>query len=44
MNALAVNSLTGIVTTDLAAITRGRFVPTAQLEKYIAHGVGWVPV
>ncbi len=43
MNAIEGHSLTGIVTTDLAAITRGRFVPTAQLEKYIAHGVGWVP-
>ena len=36
-------SLTGIVTTDLASVTRGRFVPTAHLKKNAAYGVGWVP-
>jgi glutamine synthetase len=35
--------LTGIVTTDLAAVTRGRFVPARRLEKVAAGtGVGWL--
>jgi glutamine synthetase len=35
--------LVGIVTTDLAAITRGRFVAADRLETTAATGVGWVP-
>ena len=35
--------LTGIVTTDLAAMTRGRFVPADKLESFAATGTGWVP-
>ncbi len=35
--------LAAIVTTDLAAVTRGRPVPADRLEKYAAAGVGWVP-
>jgi glutamine synthetase len=35
--------LVSIVTTDLAAITRGRSVPSANLERIAARGVGWVP-
>ena len=34
--------LTGIVTTDLTAITRGRFVAAPQTDERI-DGVGWVP-
>ena len=34
--------LAGIVTTDLAAITRGRFVPARRLERMAATGVGWL--
>lgn len=33
--------LTAIVTTDLAAITRGRFVP--DLDRQLETGVGWLP-
>jgi len=32
-----------IATTDLTAITRGRSIPAASLEKAAASGVGWVP-
>ncbi|MCK0198236.1 glutamine synthetase family protein [Ancylobacter sp. 6x-1] len=35
--------LTSIVTTDFAAITRGRPVPHKRLGSYAAAGVGWVP-
>lgn len=35
--------LVNIVTTDLAAITRGRPVSEARLAKAIETGVGWVP-
>jgi glutamine synthetase len=35
--------LAAIVTTDLAAITRGRPVPADRLPKYAEAGVGWVP-
>jgi glutamine synthetase len=35
--------LVSIVTTDIAAITRGRSIPSANLEHIAAHGVGWVP-
>jgi glutamine synthetase len=34
--------LAGVVTTDLAAITRGRFVAESKLEKIAATGVGWI--
>lgn len=34
--------LTGIVTTDLAAVTRGRFVATTDVEGTAATGVGWI--
>ncbi len=34
--------LTGIVTTDLAAVTRGRFVPARRLQRTAATGVGWL--
>ena len=36
------NSLTAVVTTDLAGITRGRFVPAPRAAEQIAT-VGWVP-
>lgn len=35
--------LVTIATTDLCAITRGRSVAAAKLEKVAAQGVGWVP-
>ena len=35
--------LTAIVTTDLVAITRGRFVPADRLESTRETGVGWLP-
>jgi len=35
--------LTAVVTTDLAAITRGRSVAAKDLEKIAATGIGWVP-
>jgi glutamine synthetase len=38
----ALQNLTGIVTTDLAAVTRGRFVATERLGKIAATGVGWL--
>ena len=43
MNHPADLPLTGVVTTDLSAITRGRFVPTARFEEGLPRGVGWVP-
>ena len=36
-------SLVSIVTTDLAAVTRGRPVTAARLEKTGETGIGWVP-
>lgn len=36
-------SLTTLVTTDLIGITRGRSVPTVDLDKYYEIGCGWVP-
>ncbi|HEV7285042.1 MAG TPA: glutamine synthetase family protein [Kaistia sp.] len=36
-------SLVSVVTTDLAAVTRGRPVTAARLEKTAETGVGWVP-
>ena len=36
------NSLTAVVTTDLAGITRGRFVPAPRAGEQVAT-VGWVP-
>ena len=35
--------LVSVVTTDIAAITRGRSVPAANLDHIAAQGVGWVP-
>lgn len=35
--------LAAIVTTDLAAITRGRFVPADEVEAGLATGIGWLP-
>lgn len=35
--------LTSIVTTDIAAITRGRSVPASDLDRVAEYGVGWVP-
>jgi glutamine synthetase len=34
--------LAGVVTTDLAAITRGRFVTESRLAKIAATGLGWI--
>lgn len=34
--------LTGIVTTDFAAVTRGRFIASDTFEKTITTGVGWL--
>lgn len=34
--------LVAVVTTDLAAITRGRFVAAKNLERIAATGIGWV--
>src|SRR5690606_41953351 len=34
--------LAGIVTTDLAAITRGRFVAQSRLAQIAQTGVGWI--
>ncbi len=34
--------LAGIVTTDIAAVTRGRFVAASRLEKMRETGVGWL--
>lgn len=36
-------SLTAIVTTDIAGITRGRFVATKRLDKVAVSGSGWTP-
>ena len=36
-------ALTGIVTTDLAAITRGRWIPAARYEAGDNTGIGWLP-
>ncbi len=35
--------LAAVVTTDLAAITRGRFVAAKNLERIASTGIGWVP-
>ena len=34
--------LTGIVTTDIAAVTRGRFIAASRLEETRDTGVGWL--
>ena len=36
-------SLTTLITTDLIGITRGRSVPTSDLDQYYEIGCGWVP-
>jgi len=43
MSSDAATPLASIVTTDLAAITRGRPVPADRLDGSAATGVGWVP-
>lgn len=35
--------LAGIVTTDLAAITRGRFIQAYKFDDLKSRGVGWIP-
>ncbi|MGH6616102.1 hypothetical protein [Sphingomonas sp.] len=35
--------LTAIVTTDLAGITRGRFVIADRIEQHMQTGIGWLP-
>lgn len=35
--------LVAVVTTDLAAITRGRFVAAKNLERIAQTGIGWLP-
>ena len=40
---VATRSLTGIVTTDLAAVTRGRWVPSDEFGETLASGIGWLP-
>lgn len=35
--------LTGIVTTDLSVITRGRFVPENKFDSIKSVGIGWIP-
>src|ERR1700761_7573787 len=35
--------LAAVVSTDLIAITRGRFLPADKLENAATTGVGWVP-
>jgi glutamine synthetase len=39
----AFTPLVSIVTTDIAAITRGRSVPASHLDRIVEHGLGWVP-
>jgi len=38
----AVEPLVGIVTTDLVAVTRGRFVVESRLDRIAETGVGWL--
>lgn len=38
----AIEPLVGVVTTDLAAITRGRSVAASKLDKIATTGVGWL--
>ncbi|MGB8812633.1 MAG: glutamine synthetase family protein [Paracoccaceae bacterium] len=38
-----IEELVAFVTTDIAAITRGRSIPVRDLESGMAKGVGWVP-
>lgn len=35
-------ALVAVVTTDLAAVTRGRFVAAKNLERIARHGIGWL--
>ncbi|WP_138465907.1 glutamine synthetase family protein [Poseidonocella sp. HB161398] len=35
-------ALTGIVTTDVSAVTRGRFVPASRLPGVMESGIGWL--
>jgi glutamine synthetase len=43
LNQIEPISLTTLVTTDLIGITRGRSIPTSEVEKYYEIGCGWVP-
>lgn len=43
MATLDPEELVTVVTTDTAAITRGRSVPVSDLDKVLERGVGWVP-
>ncbi|MFT4014422.1 MAG: glutamine synthetase family protein [Paracoccus sp. (in: a-proteobacteria)] len=36
-------NLAAIVTTDLSAVTRGRFLPADRIEAAARTGIGWVP-
>lgn len=36
-------ALISLITTDLAAITRGRGLPSNTLDSYLKRGCGWVP-
>lgn len=38
-----IEPLVAVATTDLAAITRGRFVAAKDLERISRHGIGWLP-
>lgn len=38
----AYENLAGVVTTDIAAVTRGRFIASDRLDKVAATGVGWL--
>jgi glutamine synthetase len=40
---VAPQPLTAIVTTDLAGITRGRFVLADRIDQHIQAGIGWLP-
>lgn len=35
--------MTTLITTDLIGITRGRSIPTSELDQYLNIGCGWVP-
>jgi len=43
MTTNAIVPLTAVVTTDLAAITRGRSFAASSLEELAATGIGWLP-
>jgi glutamine synthetase len=43
MSTIEPMSLTTLVTTDLIGITRGRSIPTSNVDEYSKIGCGWVP-